>query len=226
MSVCAGALALAATGLLDDRRATTHHELQDELARRHPRVQVVRDVLFVSQDRVHTSAGIASGIDLALHLVTRRHGPAVAARVARSMVVYARRNGREPQESVMLRHRDHLDDLVHRVQDLIDTRFRETLPLEVLARSVDVSERTLTRAFTRAVGTTPLRYQQQVRVERALLLIGSGATVEGAAREVGFEDSRMLRRLRGRTATVRPGSSPAGPPGQGAAPAADRAAPR
>jgi transcriptional regulator GlxA family with amidase domain len=142
------------------------------------------------------------------------------------MVVYARRNGREPQESVMLRHRDHLDDLVHRVQDLIDTRFRETLPLEVLARSVDVSERTLTRAFTRAVGTTPLRYQQQVRVERALLLIGSGETVEGAAREVGFEDSRMLRRLRGRTATVRPGSSPAGPPGQGAAPAADRAVPR
>ncbi|WP_037607416.1 GlxA family transcriptional regulator [Streptacidiphilus rugosus] len=200
-SICAGAEALGAAGLLDGRRCTTHHDIQDELARRHPRAQVVRDVLYTTDDRVVTSAGIASGIDLALHLVAGRHGPAVAAQIARDMVVYARRNGHEPQASAMLRHRAHLDDGVHRVQDLIDARFAEPLPLALLAGAARVSERTLTRLFTRATGgLTPLRYQQTLRVERAEHLISHGATVEAAAREVGFDDARMLRRLRSRSA--------------------------
>lgn len=197
-SVCAGAAALGQAGLLDGRRCTTHHDLQDELARRHPRAVVVRDVLFTMDDRVVTSAGIASGIDLALHLVAAEHGPAFAARVARDMVVYARRNGDARQAGVMLRHRDHLADAVHRAQDLIDARFAEPLPLSGLAAAAGVSERTLTRRFTRATGLTPLRYQQALRLERAEQLIGRGSTVESAARAVGFEDARMLRRLRAR----------------------------
>ncbi|POX39462.1 AraC family transcriptional regulator [Streptomyces sp. Ru73] len=202
-SVCAGAEALGRAGLLDGRRCTTHHDLQDELAARHPRATVVRDVLFTAEDRVVTSAGIASGIDLALHLLAARHGPALAAQVARDMVVYARRNGHEPQASAMLRHRSHLDDTVHRVQDLIDARFAEPLPLARVAASAGVSERTLTRLFHRATGgLTPLRYQQTLRLERAEHLISHGTTVEAAAREVGFEDARMLRRLRARATRV------------------------
>lgn len=199
-SVCAGAEALGRAGLLDGRRCTTHHTVQDELALRHPKAVVVRDVLFTVDDRVITSAGIASGIDLALHLVATRHGPAVAAQVARDMVVYARRNGHEPQCSAMLRHRSHLDDTVHRAQDLIDSRFDQPLPLPALASAVGVSERTLTRLFSRATGLTPLRYQQTLRLERAQHLISHGATLNAAARSVGFEDPRMLRRLRARTA--------------------------
>lgn len=198
-SVCAGADALGRAGLLDGRRCTTHHDVQDELARRHPRAVVVPDVLFTTDDRVVTSAGIASGIDLALHLVATRHGPGAAARVAREMVVYARRNGHEPQASAMLRHRAHLDDTVHRAQDLIDARFDRPLPLSVLASAAGVSERTLTRLFTRATGLTPLRYQQTLRLERAEHLVSHGATLDAAARSVGFEDPRMLRRLRART---------------------------
>jgi len=197
-SVCAGVDALGRAGLLDGRRCTTHHALQDELAQLHPRAQVVRDVLYVVDDRVVTSAGIASGIDLALHLVAVRHGPAAAARVARAMVVYARRNGDERQASAMLRHRGHVSDAVHRAQDLIDARFTDGLALSELARSVGVSERTLTRRFGAATGLTPLRYQQELRVERAEHLIAQGATAEAAAREVGFQDARMLRRLRAR----------------------------
>ncbi len=200
VSICAGADALGRAGLLDGRRCTTHHEVQDELARRHPRASVVRDVLYVADDRVVTSAGIASGIDLSLHLVAVRHGPAAAARVARAMVVYARRNGDEEQSSAMLRHRAHLSDVVHRVQDRIDARFTEPLPLAGLAHAAGVSERTLTRLFEAATGQTPLRYQQVLRVERAEHLIGHGATVEAAARAVGFGDARMLRRLRSRAA--------------------------
>ena len=199
-SVCAGAEALGSAGLLDGRRCTTHHDFQEELAARHPRATVVRDVLFTVDDRVVTSAGIASGIDLALFLVAGRHGPAAAAQVARDMVVYARRNGHEQQDSAMLRHRAHLDDTVHRAQDVIDRSYADRLPLAVLAASVGVSERTLTRQFTRATGLTPLRYQQTLRLERAEHLIAHGSTVDAASRSVGFEDPRMLRRLRAREA--------------------------
>jgi transcriptional regulator GlxA family with amidase domain len=195
-SVCAGADALGRAGLLDGRRCTTHHDIQDELARRYPRATVIRDVLYVVDGRVATSAGIASGIDLALHLIAVRDGPAMAARVAREMVVYARRNGDERQASAMLRHRNHLSDTAHRAQDYIEAGFAGSLPLEEIAGTCGVSERTLTRRFAEATGLTPLRYQQLLRLERAEHLIGHGATVEAAARTVGFQDARMLRRLR------------------------------
>ncbi|HET7014741.1 MAG TPA: DJ-1/PfpI family protein [Streptosporangiaceae bacterium] len=197
-SVCAGAFALGQAGLLDGRRCTTHHDLQDALASRYERATVVHDMLYVIDERLVTSAGIASGIDLVLHLLARRHGPNFAAKIARQMVVYARRNGDEHQTSAMLRFRSHISDTVHCVQDLIDARFAEQLTLGELAVAGGVSERTLTRAFGRATGLTPLRYQQLLRLERAEHLIGRGATVEAAARDVGFTDARMLRRLRSR----------------------------
>ncbi|KAA5827074.1 AraC family transcriptional regulator [Saccharopolyspora hirsuta] len=197
-SVCSGADVLGQAGLLHGRRCTTHHDLQDELARRYPTATVVRDVLFVEDGRITTSAGIASGIDLALHLVANDHGPGAAARVARDMVVYARRNGDDQQASAMLRHRAHLNDAVHRVQDLIDARFADPLPLAELAAAAGCSERTLTRSFVRATGLTPLRYQQALRFERAEHLLAQGATSDAAARAVGFADARMLRRLRAR----------------------------
>ncbi|GHH59262.1 GlxA family transcriptional regulator [Lentzea cavernae] len=197
-SVCAGADALGRAGLLDGRRCTTHHELQEELERRYPAAQVVHDVLFVEDNRVVTSAGIASGIDLALHLVAVRHGPTVAAAIARTMVIYARRNGDDQQASVLLRHRSHINETVHRVQDVIESRLADRLSLAELAGHAGCSERTVTRLFGRATGMTPLKYQQALRVERAEHLIGQGATVETAARNVGFEDARMLRRLRSR----------------------------
>jgi transcriptional regulator GlxA family with amidase domain len=197
-SVCAGADALGRAGLLDGRRCTTHHDLQDELARRYPKAELVRDVLYVVDGRVVTSAGIASGIDLALHLVATRHGAGSAARIAREMVVFCRRNGDEPQASAMLRHRGHLQDVVHRAQDIIDARFDQAVPLPALAAECGVSERTLTRLFVNATGLTPLRYQQTLRTERAEHLIGQGATMDAAARGAGFADARMLRRLRAR----------------------------
>ncbi|MEU8297964.1 DJ-1/PfpI family protein [Micromonospora sp. NPDC048909] len=221
-SVCAGAYALGRAGLLDGRRCTTHHEVQDDLARRHPAARVVRDVLYVVDDRVVTSAGIASGVDVALHLVATRHGPAAAAAIARTMVVYARRNGHEQQASAMMRYRSHLSDAVHRVQDLIDSRFAEPLPLAELAAVGGVAERTLTRLFRRTTGLTPLGYQQLLRVERAEHLIGHGTTMDAAARTVGFTDARMLRRLRARDARV-PRHAGSSRPGSGTPPVATRA---
>jgi transcriptional regulator GlxA family with amidase domain len=199
-SVCSGAVALGAAGLLDGRCFTTHHELQEELANSFPKASILRDVLFVEDDRVVTSAGIASGIDLALRLVAIEHGPAVASRVARAMVVFSRRNGHDHQQSVMLRHRGHLSDAVHRAQDIIDDGFTATLRLADVAAQIGTSERTLTRQFSKATGLTPLRYQQALRLERAEHQLGQGATMESAARDAGFDDARMLRRLRNRPA--------------------------
>jgi transcriptional regulator GlxA family with amidase domain len=218
VSICAGADALGRAGLLDGRRCTTHHLIQDELAVRYPSATIIRDVLYVVDGRIATSAGIASGIDLALHLIAVRDGPVIAARVAREMVIYARRNGDEQQASAMLRHRNHLSDFAHRAQDSIESRFADTLPLADLAADCGVSERTMTRRFVAATGMTPLRYQQVLRVERAEHLIGHGATVEAAARTVGFADARMLRRLRSRAEAGRLSGKQAGggvPPRRG-----------
>ncbi len=121
-------------GLLDGRRCCTHHALQDDLGRRFQAATVVKDVLFtVHDDQVLTSAGIASDVDVALHIVATRNGLARPPRWPAKIVVYARRSGAEPQASTLLTHRNHLDDTVHQVQDLIDARFTESLPLTRLA---------------------------------------------------------------------------------------------
>ena len=177
-SVCSGAVALGAAGLLDGRCFTTHHELQEALALSFPKANILRHVLFVEDDRVVTLAGIASGIDLALRLVAVEHGPAVASRVARAMAVFSRRNGHDQQQSVMLRHRGHLSDAVHRAQDIIDDGFTQTLRLTDVAGKIGTSERTLTRQFTKVTGLTPLRYQPALRLEKAEHQLGQGATMD------------------------------------------------
>jgi transcriptional regulator GlxA family with amidase domain len=195
-SVCAGAEALGQAGLLDGHRCTTHHQHQDELARRYPRATVVPDVLFVDDGDILTSAGVASGIDLALYLIEQRDGSAAAARAAREMVVFARRNGADAQAGAAMRYRTHLSEHVHRAQELIESEFDRPLPLTDVARSLGLSARTLTRHFTRATGLTPLKYQQALRLERAQAMLDAGVSMDTAARSVGFEDARMLRRLR------------------------------
>lgn len=191
-SICAGAIALAEAGILTGHTATTHHDLVDDLAR-HEAVAVTRDVLFTCEDRLHTSAGIASGIDLSLHLVVHDHGPAVAARVARTLVVPSWRSGNTSQASVLLTHRDHLDDLVHRAQDLLDVPEGSPPTLDALGRDLGVSGRTLARHFTRATGMTPQAYSTAVRREHAAQLLDQGWTRDAAARAVGYADARSLR---------------------------------
>ncbi|MEO6091262.1 MAG: helix-turn-helix domain-containing protein [Umezawaea sp.] len=194
--VGAGVDALGRAGLLDGRRCTAHHDDRRDLARRYPAATVVEDVLHVVDSRVATSAGTGCGIDLALHLIILAHGAGAAARIARAVVVYPRRNGDEPEDSVPLRYRGHVDDLAHRLQDLVEARFTERLRLVDMSRELGFSERTLTRHFRRATGLTPLRYQQLLRAEQAERLIRQGATVDAAARSVGLTDARALRALR------------------------------
>ena len=195
-AVCSGAAALGEAGLLDGRRCTTHWELLEPMRTRYPRAKVQDGVLFTHDGPVSTSAGVASGIDLALSLVHRHHGPAVTAAVARSLVVYLRRPGSGAQLSPFLSHRSHVDDAVHTVQDHIAENLSDRHRLDDLAALVHLSPRGLTRAFTAATGITPLEFQQRLRLALATdLLTETTLPLAAIASRTGFRDPRQLRRL-------------------------------
>jgi len=195
-SVCSGAFGLGEAGLLNGRRCTTHWSCVKELQRRYPNAEVLDNVLFVHDSGVTTSAGIASGIDLALSFVEQDHGAQMAARVARDLVVYFRRSGAHHQLNVFLDYRAHLHSGVHRVQDWLNEHPAEAAPLARLASLAAMSESTLTRAFRANTGLTPLQYQQKVRLEMAASLMRDHRlTLDVIAERCGFADVRHFRRL-------------------------------
>lgn len=223
-SVCSGAFALARAGLLDGRVCTTHWKVAARLRREHPRADVRENRLFVRDGRVVTSAGVASGIDMALALIEDDHGPLVAARVAREMVVWLRRDGKREQISAYLDHRAHLHPGVHRVQDWIVANPERRPTLEELADRAGVSPRHLTRVFRESTGVTPKEFMNRVKLEIAeRLLHDPTRTLDAVAEQCGFQDPRQLRRLWKRRHGVAPSRSrilrdrPA-PPGPGSRP--------
>jgi transcriptional regulator GlxA family with amidase domain len=195
-SICTGAFVLGRAGLLEDRQCTTHWSRVDDLQRCFPSARVLTNRLFVDDGPVTTSAGIASGIDMALALVERRHGPLVAAAAARELVVYLRRDGGHRQDSIYLDYRTHLHPGVHRVQDWLIAHPGEPTTLDDLARTAAMSPRNLTRAFRQATGISVQEFRTRLRLELARdLLHDPGMTIEAVASRCGFESARQLRRL-------------------------------
>lgn len=195
-SVCTGAYLLAEAGLLDGLECATHWRDIDDLQRRYPRLRVRRSSIFVESGGIYTSAGVAAGIDLAIHLLGLRHGPKLAFEVARQLVVYLRRSGDFEQDSVYLRYRDHIDDLVHRAQSVLVEHLDAPPRLESLAAAVGASPRNLTRRFQRSIGLSVGAYLRELRVEHAEgMLREAGSKVEDVARACGFRSARQLRNL-------------------------------
>lgn len=195
-SVCSGAFVLGRAGLLDGRTCTTHWKVAARLQREHPKARVVQNRLFVRDEGLVTSAGVASGIDMALSLIEETQGPLVTARVAREMVVYIRRHGDREQQSVFLDYRTHLHTGVHRVQDFLVTHPDQRPTLEDLADQAGMSVRNLTRVFRRETGITLKDFAQRVKLQVARDLLRSPELkVEAVAESCGFEDARQLRRL-------------------------------
>jgi transcriptional regulator GlxA family with amidase domain len=195
-SVCSGAFVLARAGLLDGRACTTHWKVAARLQREHPRARVVQNRLFVKDEGLVTSAGVASGIDMALSLLEEDHGPLLVARVAREMVVYIRRHGDREQQSVFLDYRTHLHAGVHRVQDWLVLHPERRPSLEELGEHAGMSVRNLTRVFRRETGITLKAFAQRVKLQVARDLLQSpDLKVEAVASSCGFEDARQLRRL-------------------------------
>jgi len=158
--------------------------------------RLLEAVLYVHDRGVTTSAGIASGIDMALSLVEQHHGPRLAGEVARWMVIYLRRNGSQGQVSAYLEYRTHLHPAVHQVQDWLAEHATEPTSLADLAAVAKMTVRNLSRIFKDATGLTPLQYQQRLRLEVAAnLLSESELSIEEVAAKCGFEDGRHFRRL-------------------------------
>ena len=196
-SICSGALLLAQAGWLAGRRCTTHHSLIAALQTAAPTAQVEADRIFVDDGVVLTSAGITTGIDLALYIVERHAGPELAARVARRLVMYQRRSPQDPQLSPWLAHRNHMHPAVHRAQDAIARDPTRLWTLAALAKVAHVSPRHLSRLFSEHTGIGVVAYQQQLRIARAKELIAAAPTLsmERVADQCGFGSARDFRRV-------------------------------
>lgn len=194
VSICTGAFALARTGLLDGRAATTHWRRTEELRNRFPRVQVDPDVLYVDHGDIATSAGAGAGIDLCLHLVRADHGAAYAARLARYMVMPPHREGGQAQYAptpTPATGGDSLAALLHWTLGRLD----RPIGLADMAAEAGLSPRTLARRFDEQLGTTPGRWllAQRITAARALLE-ETDLPIDSIAARVGLGSATNLRR--------------------------------
>jgi len=195
VSVCTGAVRLAEAGLLDGRRATTHWAYCDKLARDHPAVEVDPDPIYVRDGHVSTSAGVTSGIDLALALVEEDLGRDVALAVARYLVVFLRRPGNQAQFSAQLAAQTARREPLREVQQWITEHPAADLTVESLAERASLSPRHFARAFGTETGMTPGRYVDRVRLEHARrLLEDTSDGIEGISRASGYGTPEAMRR--------------------------------
>ncbi|GHA14847.1 hypothetical protein GCM10010329_42230 [Streptomyces spiroverticillatus] len=195
VSVCSGALYLAAAGLLDGHRVATHWHVAARLARTHPKVDVDPDAVYVRDGRLATSAGVTAGIDLALALVEEDHGRDVALTVARHLVVFLRRPGNQAQFSAQLSAQTAQRAPLRDVQQYISEHPDADLSVETLAARAQLSPRHFARAFHAETGTTPGRYVDRVRLEHARRLLEDGPDgIACVSRACGYGTPEAMRR--------------------------------
>ncbi len=193
-SVCTGAFLLAASGVLDGRRAVTHWSFCAALARRFPSVQVESDPIFVCDGPVWTSAGVTAGIDLALALVEQDLGRTWALAVARYLVVFLKRPGGQAQFSAAL-SLQAAEDRFGPLHAWINTHLAEEMSLPVLAHEAGMSERSFSRHYAQETGMTPHRAVERLRVEAARrLLSDSRLPVKRISQRCGFGSEETMRR--------------------------------
>jgi transcriptional regulator GlxA family with amidase domain len=195
VSVCGGTFILAAAGLLDGLRVTTHWRYCDDLARKYPGLTVEPDQIFVRDGSTYTSAGVTAGMDLALALVEEDLGRALALTVARDLVMFVRRSGGQTQYSTALEsqqaERDSLRDLLAWAVDHLE----QDLSVEAMARKAHMSPRNFSRVFGREVGETPARHVERLRVDAARQQLEESESDYGdVARRCGFGSVNSMRR--------------------------------
>lgn len=195
VSICTGAFILAEAGLLKHKKATTHWKAFDEFEQKFPNTELLKNRLFVENERIYTSAGMLSGIDLCLYLVEKEYGIKFAVEVAKEVVMYFRRGESDPQLSIFLQYRNHLDDRIHNAQDIIANNLSNPFIIEDLADKVHTSARNLTRQFKKITGITIGNYVTKLRVEQSVHLLAEGYTMEYTAKECGLKSTNQLRTL-------------------------------
>jgi transcriptional regulator GlxA family with amidase domain len=195
-SICTGAFILAAAGLLDGRRVTTHWALSDELARRHPTAIVEGDAIFIRDRNLYSSAGISAGIDLALALLEEDHGRELALDVARYLVLFLKRSGGQAQFSTQLQAQFSSIPAIQQVQRWCHENLAEDLSVGALARRAAMSERSFGRAFREAAGQTPAEFVMTARLQAACrLLEDTELARKTIAERCGLRSPAAMRRV-------------------------------
>lgn len=194
ISICSGALFLANAGLLDGRTATTHWSRAQAVRTLYPQVNWSLDTIFTQDGDIHTSAGVSSGIDLALALIQQDCGGPAALEVARELVVYMRRGGGQSQYSNLLQAQYSLEAPLVRLADKIATEPDKSWTLEALASEANMSHRTLSRKFSTALGISPVQFVELTRLETARALLSEGMPKKQVAAKAGFGDLQRMRR--------------------------------
>jgi AraC family transcriptional activator FtrA len=193
VSICVGSFVLGATGLLDDRDATTHWRFADQMAREYPRVRLQPDVLYVDGGDIMTSAGSAAGIDLCLHIIRKDFGTVAANAVARRAVVSPHREGGQAQ-FVDRPVGDEAEPWLSNLLEWAQRQLHRRITVDELADRANTSKRTLSRRFAESTGMSPLHWINTLRVRRAKdLLETTTLSIEEVAEECGFESAAVLR---------------------------------
>ncbi len=194
VSICNGAFILAACGLLDNKKATTHWLEAERMTRMFPKVKVCPDQIWVQDGKVWTSAGVTAGIDLALAMVEADHGPALAMRVSRMLVLYLRRSGGQSQFSEPMRLREMAGSGFVKLHDWMANHLDKQLKVERLAKYMGMSPRNFSRSFTKTTGIPPAKYVELLRLNRAKeILETSDASIKEVAQVAGFMREERLR---------------------------------
>jgi len=194
VSVCAGTYILAAAGVLDGRRATTHWDLEKDFAERYPEVSLDVEPIYVKDGQFYTSAGMTAGLDLTVALVEEDFGRAVALRVAQSLVFFLKRPGNQAQFSTQLSHDLSENSEIANLQSYIYDNIGDDLRVNELASRVNMSPRNFSRTFSREVGMAPGRYVEHCRLEMARLsLEGSSLPISKVAERCGYGSGDSMR---------------------------------
>ena len=191
-SVCTGVFALARAGILNNQECTTHWKYIETLQKNFPKIKVQQNRLFVKSGNIYTSAGITTGIDLALFLIEERHGARFAYKLAKELVVYLRRDSADKQESIFVQYRQHINYQIHEIQDWLIHHLHQKNSIESLAEKVSMSPRNLTRVFKAKTGITIGEYIEKLRVERALQLLKRNEKMAIIAQECGISNPTLL----------------------------------
>jgi transcriptional regulator GlxA family with amidase domain len=194
-AVCTGTYGLAATGLLRNRRVTTHWRFAQDLAARYPELVVDANALYLKDGPFYTSAGITAGIDLALALIEEDCGRAVSLQVARELVVYLRRSGGQAQYSEPLEFEAKSLDRLADVARWIAVNLHKPITIEALARRVNLGPRQVSRRFKAAFGATPADFVESLRLKEAQRrLVVSGSSIKRVASSLGYRSPHVFRR--------------------------------
>lgn len=205
VSVCAGSGILAATGILDGRTAATHWLMASRFSAQYPKVNFDASMLYQKDGHVYTSAGVSTGIDLALSIVEEDYGRKLAMRVAKLLVVYYRRPGWQTQFSPLLEMQTSSTERFAELEEWIVENISRKLPVELLAEQAGMSPRNFARVFVKETGKTPAKYVEEVRLEHARAMLEAGeCDIDHVAAVSGFEREERMRKAFLRTFGVSP----------------------